>query len=77
MSSDFDDLTDADEEYFSPPRDDKPRAFDTALLREPLTVLHTRTPLVFAVKDSASDAMRAMQGIYDRLHVLWSLVRQV
>jgi len=28
------------------------------------------------VDDDRRDAMSAMQGIYDRLHVLWSLVRQ-
>lgn len=52
-----------DEEYFSAQkRKSHTRAFDASLLREPVTVLHQRAPLVFATKDSASEAMRAMQS---------------
>jgi CBS domain-containing protein len=64
MGLDFEDLELAsDEEYFAPgPGHRRDRRFDASLLREPLTVLHHRTPLLFSPKDSASEAMRAMQG---------------
>ena len=52
-----------DEEYFASRRS-RPggRSFDAALLREPVTLLHQRQPLIFAPKDSASEAMRSMQN---------------
>jgi len=61
MGNDYDDLTAADEEYFASPAG-RSRRFDVGLLREPVTVLHNRTPLVFAGNDSASKAMGAMQA---------------
>ena len=60
MGNVYDDLTAADEEYFARPAGGS-RRFDVGLLREPVTVLHDRTPLVFADNDSASKAMGAMQ----------------
>ncbi len=50
-----------DDLYFEDPKKNQ-RTFDAALLRQPLTVLPTRVPLVFSPKASASDAMRAMQA---------------
>lgn len=62
MEIDLDMVTDdkPDDAYFDEPRDSA-RSFDESLLQEPLTVLPTRTPLVFALKDSSSEAMKAMQ----------------
>jgi CBS domain-containing protein len=65
MGIDYDDpeLTDSDEEYFAPsPRERRVGRFDARLLQEPITVLHHRVPLLFSAKDSASEAMRAMQS---------------
>jgi CBS domain-containing protein len=57
------DLTVSDEEYFQAEEGDPgARTFDVSLLREPVTVLHQRVPLLFAPKDSASNAMHAMQS---------------
>lgn len=39
----------------------QPRAFDVQLLHEPLSVVHTRPPLIFSREDSVSEAMREMQ----------------
>ena len=60
MEIDLDMVTDdkPDDAYFDEPRDSA-RSFDESLLQEPLTVLPTRTPLVFALKDSSSEAMKA------------------
>jgi len=67
MSIDYDDTEwmGSDEEYFAA-RGHEPRGgrFDARLLQEPITVLHRRTPLVFARNESASDAMRAMQTMH-------------
>ena len=55
-------LAASDEEYFASRRGTPSgRSFDASLLREPVTVLHQRQPLIFAPKDSASEAMRSMQ----------------
>ena len=65
MVIDYDDpeLTDSDEEYFAPsPRERRVGRFDARLLQEPITVLHHRKPLLFSAKDSAREAMRAMQS---------------
>ena len=62
-NDDFDELAaDAagDEKYFEDPNKDGPRAFDSRLLREPLSVLPVRAPLVFSPKSSTTDAMRVM-----------------
>ena len=56
------DFMSTDEEYFSGGSGRGKRGFDSGLLREPVTVLHSRVPLVFAPKDSASTAMHAMQS---------------
>jgi CBS domain-containing protein len=50
-----------DEAYFDRPREGR-RVFDSALLREPTTVLRARKPLVFSRHESATDAMRGMQA---------------
>ena len=58
MGPEFDTPQMGDEAYF----DEAPnRVFDTSLLREPLAVLPTRSPLVFGRRDSVSAAMNAMQ----------------
>jgi CBS domain-containing protein len=49
-----------DEDYFEDPLS-KQRVFDARLLREPVTVLPTRSAIYFPPSGSASDAMRAMQ----------------
>ncbi|HVH07354.1 MAG TPA: hypothetical protein VNE71_15290, partial [Myxococcota bacterium] len=46
-----------DEAYFDRRREG-PRVFDSALLREPSSVLKARKPLVFSRHDSVTDAMR-------------------
>jgi CBS domain-containing protein len=51
----------ADEAYFDRRRE-RPRVFDSALLREPSSVLRARKPLVFSRHDSVTDAMRQMQA---------------
>ena len=53
-------MSDIDEVYFEKRRDGE-RVFDASLLRRPLSSLHTRAPLVFSVKDTTTQAMRAMQ----------------
>ena len=50
-----------DEGYFAP-QGGRSSSFDARLLQEPLSVLTTRAPLIFAGKASASEAMRAMQA---------------
>jgi signal-transduction protein with cAMP-binding, CBS, and nucleotidyltransferase domain len=58
MGPEFDAPQKGDEAYF----DEAPnRIFDTSLLREPLAVLPTRSPLVFGRRDPVSVAMNAMQ----------------
>ena len=52
----------SDEAYFDDDRVRKPRSFDTKLLQEPVTVLSTRSPLIFAESAPTSEAMRAMQS---------------
>ena len=49
-----------DEAYFD--EGDSDHAFDTRLLREPVTVLKTRRPVVLSRQDSVTEAVRAMQG---------------
>ena len=53
-----------DEAYFDSlkGKDSKPRVFDTRLLREPVSVLPFRKPIVMGSADSVTDAMRAMKG---------------
>ncbi len=52
-----------DEAYFdSLGRDRAEGGFDARLLREPATCLSIRKPIVMGSLDSATDAMRAMQG---------------
>ena len=41
---------------------DARRSFDVRLLHEPVTVLSTRSPIIFPESASTSDAMRAMQA---------------
>lgn len=55
-------VTRNDEAYFDDDRIRRPRAFDTNLLQEPVTVLSTRSPLIFAELAPTSEAMRAMQS---------------
>ncbi len=54
----FDDLV--DEVYFQERREDR-KAFDSELLRRPLSVLPSRRPIVLAPESSATTAMREMQ----------------
>ena len=49
-----------DEAYFDDDRV-RGRSFDTNLLQEPVTVLATRSPLIFSESTPTSEAMRAMQ----------------
>ena len=49
-----------DEAYFDGPNG--PRIFDSRLLREPVTILPARKPLLFSRSDSVTEAVRAMQG---------------
>jgi len=53
------DTAHVDEAYFD--RESPGRSFDSRILEEPLSVLPTRSPLIFGPGDSVSDAMRAMQ----------------
>jgi CBS domain-containing protein len=50
-----------DEAYFDDDRVKRARSFDTQLLQEPVTVLATRSPLIFSEATATSEAMRAMQ----------------
>lgn len=56
--SDFDDYQ--DEAYFERRRQDQ--VFDSAILRQPASVLPTRKPVVFAPQSSVTDAIRQMQA---------------
>lgn len=56
--SDFDDY--GDEAYFEQGRDRQ--VFDSALLRQPASVLPTRKPLTFAPEHTVTDAIRQMQA---------------
>jgi len=56
----LDDLVAPDEAYFDD-RSDRKRSFDARLLQEPLTLLTSRPPLVFAESATVKDAMQAMQ----------------
>ena len=51
-----------DEGYFAEEPKRRSRAFDAHLLQEPVSVLGTRAPLIFAQNAATSDAMRAMQA---------------
>ena len=51
-----------DEAYFDDDRLGRRRSFDTQLLQEPVTVLSTRSPLIFSESAPTSEAMRAMQS---------------
>lgn len=51
-----------DEGYFDEGAGGRLKAFDAQLLREPVTVLSTRSPLIFSEQTSTSEAMRAMQS---------------
>jgi signal-transduction protein with cAMP-binding, CBS, and nucleotidyltransferase domain len=51
-----------DEAYFDVERARPPRGFDVRLLQEPVTVLSTRSPLIFSEASPTSEAMRAMQN---------------
>jgi CBS domain-containing protein len=51
-----------DEGYFDEDRTGPTRSFDVRLLRAPVTVLGTRSPLIFAESAATSEAMRAMQA---------------
>jgi CBS domain-containing protein len=53
----IDDLVDDD--YFEKSSDS--RAFDAALVREPVTAVPVREPLIMAASETATEAMRAMQ----------------
>lgn len=64
MSPDLDGMTPdmGDDAYYDEDRRDHSReSFDVRLLREPLTVLPTRSPICFKASDAVSEAMRAMQ----------------
>ena len=54
--------TRGDDAYFDVDRARRPRGFDVRLLQEPVTVLSTRSPLIFAEASPTSEAMRAMQN---------------
>jgi len=56
-----DDIEDyKDEAYFD--EGDRPEGFDARFLREPVTVLKARKPVVLGPHDTVTDAIRAMQG---------------
>jgi CBS domain-containing protein len=63
MSVDHDgsDHRHVDEAYFDEETGRRKRVFDAGLLREPVTVLPVRTPILLSPTDSATEAMRAMQ----------------
>jgi len=52
----------ADEGYFDDDGSRRTKTFDARLLQEPVTVLSTRSPLIFSGEHSTSEAMRAMQS---------------
>ena len=51
----------ADDPYFSDAAERSPGVFDARVLREPLSLLPTRSPICFKASDAVSEAMRAMQ----------------
>jgi CBS domain-containing protein len=51
----------SDDPYFNDLADRSPGTFDARVLREPLSVLPTRSPICFKESDAVSDAMRGMQ----------------
>lgn len=51
-----------DESYFDDDGARRAKVFDARLLQEPVTVLSTRSPLIFAAHTSTSEAMRSMQS---------------
>jgi signal-transduction protein with cAMP-binding, CBS, and nucleotidyltransferase domain len=51
-----------DEGYFDEDRSAAMHSFDVRLLHAPVTVLGTRSPLIFAESAATSEAMRAMQA---------------
>lgn len=55
------DLASIDECYFEDDASDGKRVFDASLLREPLHLIPTRSPVVLSPASSATDAMTAMQ----------------
>ncbi|MBY0400834.1 CBS domain-containing protein [Myxococcota bacterium] len=60
LDLDFEEGLAQDESYFD--RQDGPRLrFDANLLKEPLTVVPTRPPLVFRAEESVKTSMQAMQ----------------
>lgn len=59
--SDFPEPQRSDEAYFDPPGRGREGFFDARLLRQRLTVLPNRSPLVFGIDDFVAGAMRAMQ----------------
>ncbi len=59
--SDFPEPQRSDEAYFDPPGRGREGFFDARLLRQRLTVLPNRSPLVFGTEDFVAGAMRAMQ----------------
>ena len=59
--SDFPEPQRSDEAYFDPPARGREGFFDARLLRQRLTVLPNRSPLIFGPEDFVAGAMRAMQ----------------
>lgn len=59
--SDFPEPQRADEAYFDPPSRGRRSGLDARLLRQCLTVLPNRSPLIFGPEDFVAGAMRAMQ----------------
>ncbi len=61
MNPDLDGMTPdmRDDAYYDDDPEDRP--FDGQLLREPLSVLPTRSPICFKASDAVSEAMKAMQ----------------
>jgi CBS domain-containing protein len=55
-------LSRSDDPYFDEEHELSSRSFDVRLLHEPVTVLSTRSPLLFTESMYLSDAMRAMQA---------------
>lgn len=51
-----------DEGYFEETGERTTKTFDAQLLREPVTVLSTRSPLICSGDTTTSEAMRAMQA---------------
>jgi CBS domain-containing protein len=51
-----------DDDYLERPRERGSVGFDSQLLREPLSALPARRPVVFSASDTATQAMRAMQN---------------